>query len=75
MSAAGSSHAVSVFAAPQDPRTEVAAIARRLTADLDRLRDLVVARSGSENAAALHQNAATGLHHLIAATGVYGGSR
>lgn len=63
MSAAGSS------------RDEVAAIARRLTADLDRLRDLVVARSGAENAAALHQNAATGLHHLIAATGVYGGSR
>jgi hypothetical protein len=56
-------------------RAEVADIARRLTADLDRLRALVVARSGAENAAALHQNAAVGVHHLIAATGVYGGSR
>lgn len=63
MSAAGSS------------RDEVAAIARRLTADLARLHTLAVEHSGAEKAAERHQNAATGLHHLIAATGVYGGSR
>ena len=54
-----------------EQRAEIAACARRITAELARLRPLVAARAGESNAAMLHDHAARGAHQLIAATGVY----
>ena len=55
-----------------EQRAEIAATARRITAELAYLRLLVASRAGESNAAMLHDHAARGVHQLLAATGVYG---
>jgi hypothetical protein len=54
-------------------REDIAAAARRITADLAQLRAAVEARSGADAARTLHDHAAAGVHQLLAATGVYRG--
>jgi hypothetical protein len=54
-------------------REDIAAAARRITADIALLRAAVEARSGAPAARTLHDHAAAGVHQLLAATGVYRG--